>query len=99
MPDGTIGVVEYFPGRVIQFDSEGIPTGTFLPGGDDPTQGGFRSLRDLIYRGDNLVGCGANMSDAGGGLKRTQYLASFDTKFSPRPDKPGTITRSGQSLF
>jgi hypothetical protein len=79
MPDGTIGVVEYFPGKVVRFDRDGVPAGTFIPGGDDPAKGGFRSLRNLEFRGGNLVGCGANMSDAGGELKRTQYLSRFDT--------------------
>ena len=79
MPDSTIGVVEYFPGKVVRFDRDGVPAGTFIPGGDDPTTGGFRSLRDLEYRGGILVGCGANMSDAGGSLKRTQYLSRFST--------------------
>lgn len=80
LPDGTIGVVHFFSGKVVRFDREGIPKSTLIPGGTDPTQGGLRSLRNLRYRGGNLVGCGGLMAgEPGGPVKRIEYLASFET--------------------
>jgi hypothetical protein len=85
LPDGTIGVVHFFSGRVVRFDREGIPKSTLIPGGADPTQGGLRSLRNMRFRGGNLVGCGGLMGgEPGGPVKRIQYLASFDTTGAER---------------
>ncbi len=55
MPDGSLGLVQSFPGQVICVDLEDNPADTFKPGGDDPTQGGFLSLSDVQSAGGHLV--------------------------------------------
>jgi len=78
LPDGAIGVAHFFTGKVVLFDTDGVPTGTLYPGGDDPTTGGLRSLRNLRLRGENLVACGGTMvASPGGTAKRTSYLMSI----------------------
>lgn len=81
MPDGTVGVVHFFTGKVVRFDTDGIPAGTIYPGVEDPTRGGLRSLRNLDYRGGSLVGSAGMMTIVPGESgQRIQYLARFDEK-------------------
>ena len=55
MPDGTLGLVQPFPGQIVCIDLEDNPADTFKPGDDDPTQGGFLSLTDVQSAGGHLV--------------------------------------------
>jgi len=76
MPDGTLGIVQSFPGKIVKIDLEGTPAGSLTPG-DDPTAGGFGGLDDVRYRDGHLVCCGSKMTRTDDGFLRTQYLASF----------------------
>jgi hypothetical protein len=76
MPDGSLGIVQGFPGRIVKIDLDGNPAGTFSPGGG-PAAGGFAGLSRVANRGGQLVVCGNLMTQiAGGGMQRTSYLAS-----------------------
>jgi hypothetical protein len=79
MPDGTIGLVQAFPGRIIQIDRDGNPAGNFSIGGDDPTQGGFLVLLDTRARGGELViaGMQISMKSDQSGQSRTRFLSSY----------------------
>ena len=79
MPDGSIGVVHFMSGRIVCFDYDGLPVRSITPGGD-PTEGGMRSMRNLRYRGDNLVGCGGMMEfdQASGTGRRTEFIARYN---------------------
>jgi hypothetical protein len=79
MPDGTLGLVQQFPGKIIKVDLDGNPAGDFTPGGLDPTQGGFVALADARCVGDHLVLGGLNITfdQAAGTQTRSSYVASF----------------------
>ncbi len=75
LPDGNLGIVQTFPGKIIMVGLDGIPAGSFSPGMGDPTQGGFNSLNDMQCRNGRLVLCGTSMAMRPGGVQRTHYLA------------------------
>jgi len=79
MPDGTLGLVQQFPGKIIKVDLEGNPAGEFTPGNLDPTAGGFIALADAKSGGGNLVLGGVNITvdTAAGAQNRHCYVASF----------------------
>ncbi len=79
LPDGTLGLVQMFPGKIVKLDLEGNPAGTFTVGGNDPTQGSFAILIDAKQKGDNLVLGGIRMSvdQAQGTQTMNNFLASF----------------------
>jgi hypothetical protein len=74
MPDGTLGVYQFFPGRVILLNLDGTPAGEFRPGGD-ATQGGFGGIRGMTSRNGEIYCSGGRMSPSDDGMKRVQYLA------------------------
>jgi len=76
LPDGNLGMVQTFPGKIIKVGKDGIPAGSFSPGVGDPTQGGFTSLNDMQHRNGHLVLCGTSMAMRPGSIQRVHYLAS-----------------------
>ncbi len=52
MPNGTLGLVQSFPGKVVTIDLEGNPTGDFKPTLDD---GSFLSLKDCLANIDGQI--------------------------------------------
>ncbi len=79
MHDGTLGIVQMFPGRIIKVTREDAPAGQILVGGDDPMTGGFAAVVDARQRAGNLVLAGVNLrpNETGTGQIRDNYLASF----------------------
>jgi hypothetical protein len=79
MLDGTIGLVQSFPGKIVKVTKSGEPAGTFTVGGDDPTQGGFALFLDAKQAAGNLVigGMRIAVNQAEGSQTRTNFLASF----------------------
>ena len=47
LPDGTVGLVQGFPGRIVKVDRQGTPAGELHPGGD-PADGGIFALRKVV---------------------------------------------------
>jgi hypothetical protein len=79
MPDGSIGLVQAFPGRIVKVDRQGNPAGSFTLGGDDPTKGGFVVLLDAKSRGTELVIAGMQIQakEDGSGQSRIRFLSSY----------------------
>jgi 6-bladed beta-propeller protein len=80
MPDGTLGLVQVFPGKVTKLDLEGNPAGTFQAGGGDPTAGGFVMYFDVKTRGDEVILSATHTSQGEGSQTRTTYVASHDAE-------------------
>ncbi len=80
MTDGSLGLVQRFPGKVIKIDLEGNPVGDLAPGNIDPTAGGILALADGRSSEGNLVlGCvSVHIDQAAAAQNRECYLASFD---------------------
>lgn len=73
--DGTIGVVQRFPGSVVLLTPDGVPAGTVLPG--DPTTGGRDMLTGARAVGDDYVFSGGHMTRTDDGRKRRNFLALY----------------------
>jgi len=78
MPDGTIGLVQGFPGKIVKVDQAGLPAGEFRPGGDDPAAGGFFALRGAASRGGKMVFSGARITRGENSRTAVNFVASFD---------------------
>lgn len=79
MPDGTLGLAQIFPGKIIKINLDGSPAGSFAPGGADPTAGGFLQLFDCVASGSDLVVTAESIAQAGNAAQdRTNYVASVD---------------------
>jgi hypothetical protein len=79
MPDGTLGLVQSFPGQIICVDMEDNPAETFKPGGDDPTAGGFLSLSDVQSAGGHLIlgGVLSTINQQEGFQVRDHFIRSY----------------------
>jgi len=79
MPDGTLGLAQAFPGKIVQIDLEGNPAGSFEPGSADPTQGGFFVFLDAKASASHVVIAGIRLGPTEDmqGQKRTRFLASY----------------------
>jgi hypothetical protein len=80
MPDGTVGLVQSFPGQVICVDKEDNPAETFVPGSNDPTQGGFLGLVDVQSAGGHLVvgGVYSTINQEEGYQIRDHFIRSYE---------------------
>jgi len=78
LPDGTVGLVQGFPGRIVKVDLAGLPAGELRPGGNDPSAGGFFALRSATSAGDRLVLGGAKITRGENSRTATNFLAAFD---------------------
>jgi len=61
LPDGTVGLVQGFPGRIVKVDREGLPAGELDPSGD-PADGGFFALRKAVSAGSHVVLAGSEIT-------------------------------------
>ncbi len=81
MPDGSLGLVQVFPGKVIKVQLDGTPAGNFQPGGGDPTQGGFLQMFDCNANGEDVIVTAEAISQGGPtGQDRSNFVASFDAE-------------------
>jgi len=79
MPDGNLGLVQVFPGKVTKIDLEGNPAGVFEIGANDPTQGGFVQFFDCMVQGENLVIAAESIKqNPPTGQIRTSYVAAYN---------------------
>ncbi len=80
MPDGRIGLVQEFPGKIVFVDAEGNPAGELSPGSQDPTAGGFTALAGADCRGGSMVlaGIQTKPGERAGTQERKLYLAAYD---------------------
>ncbi|MBP7669026.1 MAG: hypothetical protein KA123_00390 [Candidatus Eisenbacteria bacterium] len=77
LPDGQLGLVQLFPGKVITIDRNGNPGTPITIGGADPTAGGFVVLLDGASGGGNLYFAGLYMTMENAVQNRTSFLARF----------------------
>jgi len=80
MSDGSVGLVQEFPGKIVMVDRQGVPQGSITPGSDDPTQGGWTSLTMASCRDGNLILTGGRPlpNDRPNTQLRSYFLASFN---------------------
>jgi hypothetical protein len=76
LPDGTLGLVQAFPGRIVKVDLDGLPAGELRPGGDDPSTGGFFALRSSAAAGNHLVLGGARITRGENSRTATNFLSA-----------------------
>jgi hypothetical protein len=74
MPDGTLGIVQTFPGRIIKVDREGLPAGDYKTG----EEGAIVAMVEARQGGGNLVIGSIDIEVAPAGQTRHLYIASFD---------------------
>jgi hypothetical protein len=76
LPDGTLGIVQMMPAKIVKVTRDGLPAGSIEPGAD-PTAGGFGVLFEAKCRGGHLLVSGETMRRAERGMSRTRYLAKL----------------------
>ena len=81
-PDGTIGVVQEFPGKIIRVDGDGNPVSSIIPNTGDPTDGGMIGLISAEHRGGTFITTGTAIKPgAHQGLRdRNMYLSTIDSE-------------------
>ena len=77
MPDGSLGIVQTFPGKIIKVTLDNEPAGQLVVGGNNPTQGGISAIVDGNCAGGNLVLAGVQIAQEQTGQTRMSYLSSF----------------------
>lgn len=78
MPDGTLGILQRFPGKIVKITLDGIPAGEIEMG--DRTDGGFNSVLTGRCRGSNLLLVAQRATREENRLTRTWYVARFDAE-------------------
>lgn len=92
LADGTVGVVQGFPGSIIRIARDGTPAGRIDLAGD-PVDGGFFALRKVMTVGEDLVYAGSHITreenrrtsrtrivrcDPAGGIRATYYEFEYE---------------------
>jgi len=76
MPDGSLGIAQTFPGRIVMVGLDGTPVGNIEFG--DKTEGGFLRLLDCATQNDRLVISGEKISqNPPTGQVRTSFAAAY----------------------
>ena len=83
MPDGSVGLVQAFPGQVVTIGPDGVPGLTMIPGRTDPTAGGFMALNTAASRGGVLAFSGSRMQRREQTALRSNYLGTFSPDGAP----------------
>lgn len=78
LPDGTVGLVQAFPGKIVQVDLEGLPAGEFKPGGDDPAAGGFFAIGSAASVGNNIIIKGGQFSRGEKSRTATEFISGIE---------------------
>jgi hypothetical protein len=86
MPDGSLGLVQAFPGQVVTVQQDGVPGLTMVPGRTDPTAGGFMALNTASSRGGTVAFSGSRMQRREQTALRANYLSTFAADGSPRAE-------------
>jgi hypothetical protein len=78
LPDGNLGLIQGFPGRIVKVDLEGLPAGEMRPGGDDPSAGGFFVLRSSAVVGSQKVLGGMKMTRGDNTRTADHFIATYN---------------------
>lgn len=76
MPDGTLGIMQRFPGIIVNIDLDGNPLGE-IPIGDSAA-GAFNALYTGRCKGGNLMMVAQHATMGEGTQTRTWYVATYD---------------------
>lgn len=78
LPDGTLGVMQAFPGKVVRLNLDNTDAGAWTLG--DPAAGAFYIMRGLRVGGTNIVAGGTqqHINQAEGLVTRETFLSSLD---------------------
>ena len=85
LPDGTFGLVQAFPGRIVKVDLAGLPAGEIRPGGDDPAQGGFFAIQRADAAGGEIVASGMKISRGETSRTMTNFIGRIGADGSEGP--------------
>lgn len=79
LQDGSLGIMQSFPGKVTKVTLDDQPAGTITPGADAEA-GGFLLMRDINAAGEWLVGCGEKIQPFAdqSGQTRIAFLSAFN---------------------
>jgi len=80
LPDGSIGAVQEFPGKIVRVDAENTPLPSIEPRLGDVADGGFVAMSGAECRGGTFLIAGVQISrtDDPAERKRHMYLATVD---------------------
>lgn len=78
-PDGQLGVIQIFPGKIVQLRRDGEPGETFDPGLTE----GFQTFSRAQGAAGRIVIAGATYGRNEDGGTQTNYLRSFDAQGKP----------------
>jgi hypothetical protein len=77
MPDGSLGLVQVFPGKITKIGTDGSPAGVVEI--TDATEGGFMALFDCVTSGKDLIVTAEAIATEGPTAQsRTNFVAAFD---------------------
>jgi len=79
LPDGTLGLVQPLPGKIVKVDRAGDPAGVIVLGGHEPEAGGIPFLAEARCRGGGIVCCGSQGVLAEEGFVQNRFLTVCDT--------------------
>jgi hypothetical protein len=77
MPDGSLGLVQSFPGKIIQITTDDTPAGTFQKKGEE---GAIIAVVEAEGGGGNLVMGGVDVEITQGGQIRHMFISGFDVE-------------------
>jgi len=80
LPDGTVGLVQNSPGKVVRLTREDIPVDSVNITGGDPASGGFSILHAGKCRGGQFLLGGVHVRQGDGPAQqnRTDFVSAFD---------------------
>jgi len=76
-PDGSLGILQRFPGQVVRVNADDTPAGSFIPRAEGAS-GGMMMLSELRLRDGVIAVGGMRMRPQDGGMERTYFLAYCD---------------------
>jgi len=78
MPDGSLGLVQVFPGKITKIGTDGTPAGVLEIG--DATTGGFLTMFDCVSGGKQVVVTAEKINPENNGTahRRNNFVAAFD---------------------
>ena len=79
LPDGRVGLVQSFPGKIVLLAADGTPAGGITPQPADAVAGGFLSLTDAAAARDRFVLGGVRIGMQDNAQVRTSFLAACDS--------------------
>ena len=78
MPDGTLGIVDRFPGKIVKIALDGTPAGTVRPMADPDEPSGFLGMYAAIGRAGSLVVMQFNSFEEPAEQTRNVSLSGYD---------------------